>query len=182
MTTKTLTLEVSKPILKDIALVLLASFAIALSGKISIPLWFTPVPLITQNTVILLLAVLLGSKRASAATFAFLFQGAIGLPVFSAGVTMGVARLVGPTGGYLIGYLIAAFVVGWMFERAKEKSLMGAFKAMAVGNLIIWVSGAGYLSTFIGVEKAFLLGVAPFVIGDLFKILAGLKILQWIKR
>lgn len=161
---------------RDFALVLLASFIICLSGTISIPLWFTPVPLATQNSMVLLMAALLGSRRGGAATFAFLAQGALGLPVFSNGAA-GFAKFFGPTGGYLIGYLIAAFVVGYIAE--KRKSIASAVGALAVGNLIIYVCGASYLSTFVGVSKAFALGVAPFLVGDLIKTLASLKILQW---
>ncbi len=170
---QTLTLERNPT--RDFALVLLASFVICLSGQVSIPLWFTPVPLATQNTVILLTAALLGSRRAGAATFAFLAQGALGLPVFSNGKA-GIAVLMGPTGGYLIGYLVAAFVVGYLVER--RKNLIGA---LAVGNGIIYLCGASYLATFVGVSKAFLLGVAPFVLGDIVKSVVSLKVVGWIR-
>jgi biotin transport system substrate-specific component len=171
---RTLTLE--KTTSRDILLVLGASFLICLSGKIAIPLWFTPVPIATQNSVILILAALLGSRRGAAATFLFLFQGAMGLPVFSTSAT-GFAYFFGPTGGYLIGYLIASFVVGYIAER--NKTLTQGFLAMAVGNLVIYVCGASYLATFVGSAKAFTLGIAPFLLGDLLKIIAGLNILKW---
>lgn len=161
---------------RDFAIVLLASFIICLSGHISIPLWFTPVPLATQNSMVLLMAALLGARRGGAAAFVFLAQGALGLPVFSTGAA-GFAKFFGPTGGYLIGYLIAAFVVGYIAE--KRKSIASAVGALTVGNLIVYICGASYLSTFVGASKAFALGVAPFLIGDLIKTLASLKILQW---
>lgn len=169
----TLTLERTKT--KDLALVLLASFVICLSGQLSIPLWFTPIPLATQNATVLFLAALLGARRAGAATFAFLLQGALGLPVFCQGLS-GIAILTGPRGGYLIGYLIAAMVVGYLFE--KRKNPIAAF---AAGNLIIYACGASYLATFVGVTQAFLLGIAPFILGDLLKATLSLKLLQWIK-
>lgn len=167
---------------RDFCLVILASFGICLAGQISIPLWFTPVPLATQNAAVLLLAVLLGARRGAAATFAFLAQGAMGLPVFSTGAS-GLAVLLGPTGGYLVGYLIAAFIAGRIAER--EKTLLNALKALGVGNLIIYLCGASYLSVFVGLSQAFVLGVFPFLLGDLFKMCAGLKILQmagWKKK
>ncbi len=172
---QTLTLEQTRT--RDFAWVLLATFAICLSGHISIPLWFTPVPLALQNSCVLLLAALLGPRLGFAAVFAFLIQGAMGLPVFSAGPTVGLARLVGPTGGYLLGYLVAAFVVGAIAER--HKSLRGAVCALTVGNAIIYLLGASYLAKFVGLNKAFALGVAPFLVGDFFKTLISLKILQW---
>jgi biotin transport system substrate-specific component len=159
--------------------ILLASFIIAISGHISVPLWFTPVPLAAQSMVVLLMSAILGSRRGAAATFAFLFQGALGLPVFSIGV-VGAARFFSPTGGYLIGYLIASFVTGALIERTKEKTTLNYFWAMLAGNGVIYLCGASYLATFVGIEKALVLGVAPFVVGDLLKIGFALKILRWI--
>lgn len=173
---KTLTLE--KPTARDILVVLLASFAICLSGKVSIPLWFTPIPIATQNSVVLILAAFLGSRRGAAATFLFLVQVVMGLPVTSTGA-VGIHCFFGPTGGYLIGYLIASFIVGAIAE--KNKTLANAFLAMTVGNLAIYLCGASYLATFVGFPKAFLLGVVPFVLGDLLKIIAGLNFLQWMR-
>lgn len=171
---QTLTLERSAA--RDITLVLLASFVISLSGYVSIPLWFTPVPIATQNSVVLLMGALLGSRRGAAATFAFLAQGALGLPVFSNGA-FGFHHFFGPTGGYLVGYLIAAFVAGYIAER--RSTILSAIGALTAGNLIIYLCGASYLATFVGLSKAFLLGVAPFLIGDILKSLVALKILHW---
>lgn len=171
---RTLTLE--RTTARDFILVILGSFLICLSGYISIPLWFTPVPIATQNSTVLLMGALLGSRRGAAATFAFLAQGALGLPVFSNGAS-GFLHFFGPTGGYLIGYLIAAFVVGYIAER--RKTLASAVGAMVAGNGIIYLCGASYLATFVGINKAFLLGVAPFMIGDLVKSFAIIRILEW---
>lgn len=170
------TLALERTIARDFILVILASFVICLSGYISIPLWFTPVPIATQNSTVLLMGALLGARRGAAATFACLAQGALGLPVFSNGAS-GFHHFFGPTGGYLIGYLIAAFVVGYIAER--RRTIASAVGAMAAGNLIVYLCGASYLATFIGISKAFMLGIAPFIIGDLVKSLAIVKILQW---
>lgn len=180
---KPLPLTASKPLtfLRDLTLVLLASFAIGLLAKASIPLPFTPVPLATQNTFILFLAVLLGARRAAAAVLAFLAQGALGLPVFAGGIG-GLAKLVGPTGGYLFGYVAAAYIVGYLVERTRDKTVTKTFLALAAGTLVIYLFGASYLSTFIGLPKALLLGVAPFLLGDLLKIVFGLKLLSWLRR
>ena len=159
---------------RDFLLVLLSSFLICLSGQIAFPLWFTPVPIATQNSVVLLMGALLGPRRGAAAVFVFLLQGALGLPVFSNG-GFGFAHFFTPTGGYLIGYLVAAFVVGLIVERRRTTgSLLGA---LLLGNLIIYLFGASYLATFVGMNKAFSLGVAPFLIGDFLKTLVSVKIL-----
>lgn len=169
----TLTIPNTKPIYRDVCIVLLASILIALSGAISIPLWFTPIVLTTRNTLVYMLAVSLGSRRASLATLAFLVQGLIGFNVFA-------GSMAGPHGGYLIGYLAAAFVTGLIIEKCKEKTGLNAFMAMVAGNLVTYACGAGYLATFIGLKQALLLGVAPFILTDLFKIFAGVKILQFL--
>lgn len=167
------TLVLEKSYARDFALVLLASLVICLAGQISIPLWFTPVPMTLQNGTVLFLAALLGSRRAVAATFAFLAQGALGLPVFA---TVGSAFLLKPTGGYLIGYLVASFIVGSLIERKKSPIL-----AFALGHLAIYACGAGYLATFIGVNQAILLGIVPFLLGDFMKMALSCKALQWLK-
>lgn len=165
---------------REILVVLGASLIIGLFAPASIRLPFTVVPIVLQSHVILLLGVLLGSKRAALATLAFLCEGAMGLPVFS-GCTAGIARLVGPTGGYLLGWVLGAYVVGLMVEKARERTVKGVFFAMGVGNLVIFLCGLPWLSLFIGVEKAILLGLIPFIAGDFLKIILSLKVLKAIR-
>ena len=165
---------------KDLAVALVASVAIGLCSQISIPLPFTPIPLTVQNSLVLLLSVLLGSRRGGSAVFFFLLQGSLGLPVF-AGAAGGFLTFFGPTGGYLLGYLAAAFLTGWLMERSEKKTVLTTCGAMAAGNLVIYTMGALYLSTFIGLKQALLLGVAPFIVGDLFKIALSIKALQWMR-
>ncbi len=165
---------------KDACLVVGSSLLIALFAHVSIPLPFTPVPLATQGGLILLLSVLLGSRRAAAAVVLFLAQGASGLPVFANGAA-GFGLLIGPRGGYLVGYLVAAYAVGKIVELFGKRTLVKAFIAMLAGNALLFLFGTAWLSGFVGgVERALLLGVVPFILGDLFKIALGLKILQWI--
>lgn len=176
---KAITLEI--PLwAKNTLLVVGSSLLLGLLAHFTIPLPFTPVPIVLQSSFVLLLGVLLGSKRAPAAVALFLAQGAFGLPVFAAGAA-GLARFAGPTGGYLIGYLIAAYVVGRIVEASKERTIVNAFLAMLAGNAIQFIAGALWLSTFVGMSQAILLGVVPFVIGDLVKMALGLKVLQWCK-
>jgi biotin transport system substrate-specific component len=174
---KAQTLSLPKPFFQDAAIVILSSILISLFAYVSIPLPFTPVPLATQENVIFLLAFALGWKRASLAVLGFLFQGAMGLPVFAGGQA-GFAILLGPTGGYLFGYLAAALAIGFIAERMREKTSMKAFLAMALGNFLVFLFGAAYLATFLGFEKAIVLGVVPFVLGDLLKLVAATRLLR----
>jgi biotin transport system substrate-specific component len=178
---KTLAYEqkASSSFTRDLLLVLLTSIGIGLAGAIAIPLPFSPVPLAIQGSLILLSAVFLGPKRAAAAVFLFLTQGAMGLPVF-AGAVGGVAKFFGPTGGYLIGYLIAAYTTGTILEKWQGRTLTQAFLAMAAGTAILYLFGASYLSLFLGWKKALLVGVAPFIIGDFLKTLMALQTLRWV--
>jgi biotin transport system substrate-specific component len=162
---------------RDALVVMGASVLIALFALISIPLPFTPVPLVAQAQVVLFLGVLLGKKRAAAAVSLFLIQGAWGLPVFAGGVG-GISKLVGPTGGYLIGYLAAAFITGWIWELCKDKTPLRAFFAMAAGNLVIFACGSVWLSQFVGWTGAWMLGVVPFLMGDLFKLLVATRLFK----
>jgi biotin transport system substrate-specific component len=163
--------------LKQIAVILGASVLIALFAPVAIPLPFTPVPLATQGHVVLLLACLLGSKRASLAVLTYLLQGSIGLPVFAGGMA-GVGLLAGPRGGYLLGYLAAAFITGFIAERIRHRTLPKAFVAMAVGNAVIYFFGLPRLALFVGWHNAFALGMLPFLIGDAFKLLIATRSLK----
>lgn len=173
----TRTLE--RPYISDFALVLGWSFLIGLCAKISVPLPFTPIPIQTQSIPIFLGAALFGPKRAVAATLAFIAQGAMDLPVFAGGVG-GLAILMGPRGGYLVGYVVAAFLIGSILEQRKERTLKDFALAFFVGNAALFLCGATHLATFIGWQKALLLGVAPFILGDLLKIGVILKVLQMV--
>src|SRR5690349_7856756 len=117
--------------LKDLMIVLGASLIICLASPISIRLPFTPVPITLQCHVILLLAVLLGSKRGALAVIAYLGEGAMRLPGF-AGAKGGVIHLLGPTGGYLFGYVATAFVTGFLMDRVFKRSIMHVLYAMGI--------------------------------------------------
>lgn len=175
-------IESKKAVLaRDASIALFLSVLIGLCSKIAIPLFFTPVPLTIQPALILLFSALIGSKRGFSMVACLLAQVAMGLPVLSSGA-IGLASFVGPTGGYLFGYLAAGYVTGFLMETAPEKTARRAFGAMAVGNLIMYVLGAGFLSLTIGLKSALLLGVAPFVLGDLCKLILSVKALQWLGR
>ncbi len=166
------------PLLKDICTILGASTIISLCAPLSFPLPFTPVPIAIAAQVVLFLSVLLGSKRATLAVMAYLVQGALGLPVFAAGGAQGILRFVGPTGGYLLGYLLAAFVTGLICEKMKERSEGKVFAAMVAGNLIIFTCGLAHLAHFVPMGSLLLLGFFPFIGGEIVKLILAQRALK----
>ncbi|MDW8054662.1 MAG: biotin transporter BioY [Anaerolineae bacterium] len=148
--------------------VLGASWLVALLAQISIPL--QPVPITGQTFGVLLAGAALGARRGALALLAYLAQGLIGLPFFAGG-TSGMARLLGPTGGYLVGFVAAAALVGWLSERGWDRRFISTFAAMALGNLVIYALGVPWLAQFVGWERALSAGVLPFLPGDAIKAL-----------
>ncbi len=166
--------------IREAAIVVGASIIIALFAQIAVRLPFTPIAIATQAHVILLLSCLLGSKRAALAVLTFIFQGAIGLPVFAKG-GCGLLYLAGPSGGYILGYVAAAFVTGFLMERTTHRTPSKAFGAMAMGNLIVYLFGVPWLSRFIGWEQAIVLGIVPFIIGDFLKLIFATRLLKGLR-
>lgn len=159
---------------QEIFIVLGMSILIALFARISIPMPFTPVPLATQNSLILFLAIALGPTRAFWATILFLVQGASGFPVFAGGISYGIAHFFGPTGGYLLAYPVAVLLTVHM-SRKLTQTVVGQVTAVFLGHLMIIGLGTLVLSLTIGLKRALLLGAAPFLIGDFIKTLLIVK-------
>ncbi|MCX2728035.1 biotin transporter BioY [Thermomicrobium sp. 4228-Ro] len=157
-------------LLTSAALVVAGSVLTALAAHVSIPLPFTPVPITGQTFAVLLVGAALGSRRGAASMALYLAEGLAGLPVFAGGKA-GLAVLLGPTGGYLIGFIAAAFVTGWLAERGWDRRPLTTALAMVLGNLVIYLFGVSWLAVFVGISKAPLLGMIPFLPGDLLKIL-----------
>lgn len=153
---------------------------IALAAQVAIPIAFSPVPITGQTLGVLLVGALLGSKRGSLAVLAYLAEGLAGWPVFAAGGA-GPSRLLGPTGGYLLGFVAAAYVTGWLAERGWGRRAGYAFAAMLAGNALIYVFGLLWLRRYIGDERLLTAGFYPFVVGDLLKaaLAAGLLPAGW---
>ncbi len=164
-------------LLYDAALVLGASLVIALSAQVAIQLPFSPVPITGQTMAVLLVGALLGSRRGALAVLAYIAEGLAGLPVFAGGAA-GLARLFGPTGGYLVGFVAAAFLVGWLAERGWDRRFGTTLAAMTLGNLVIYGVGAVWLAVFVGgLSRAWSLGVLPFLPGDAIKIVLAAVLL-----
>ena len=139
---------------------------LALSAKVQVPFW--PVPMTMQTFVVLILGIAYGSRLGASTGVLYLVAGAVGLPVFAKGA--GIAYLIGPTGGYLIGFVIAMYVVGLLAEKHWDRSVTGIIGAMLIGEVIIFVLGVGWLATIIGFNKAIAGGLTPFLFAEFFKI------------
>ncbi|HSF27190.1 MAG TPA: biotin transporter BioY [Actinomycetes bacterium] len=159
----------------DVTLVLGGAALITASALVSIPLWFTPVPFTLQTFAVLAIGAALGSARGGLATLLYLMIGIVGFPVFAEG-TNGVEVIFGATGGYLVGMLLAAVLVGRLAERRRmDRQLRTAVLAMVAGDAVILGLGTLWLAAALGVslEKAFVLGVAPFLVFEVVKVVAA---------
>lgn len=165
--------EAGNAIVRAIALVVAGSLLLTLSAKVQVPFW--PVPMTMQTFVVLLIGATYGSRLAAATVLAYLAQGALGLPVFAKGG--GLAYMMGPTGGYLVGFLLAAWVVGALAERGYDRRVLTALPMFLLGDLLIFLFGAGWLATLIGVEKAWVAGVVPFLPAEALKIALAMALL-----
>ena len=143
--------------------VVLASLAIGLLAQVSIPLYFSPVPLTGQTLGIMLVAALLGSRKGTLAVLCYLFEGAMGLPVFAGGA-FGLAHLIGPTGGYFFGFIAQSFLIGQAFERRKKSNSPFTFAVSLLSASLVQLSaGTLWLSFYLGLKTALLVGLLPFI-------------------
>ncbi|HVM43221.1 MAG TPA: biotin transporter BioY [Gemmatimonadales bacterium] len=159
------------------ASVLAGALAVALASQLAVPLPGTPVPMTLQPLAVLLVGGLLGGRRGAAAMVLYLAAGAAGLPVFTPFGAPGVARLLGPTGGYLVAFPFAAALVGWTLGRWSGWPALVA--APLAGMLAIHAGGLAQLLVLTGgVGAAVALGTLPFVLGDLLKVLVAALVLR----
>ena len=182
LTTWTAGMETS--VATRVAAVLFITAATAAAAQISVPLGFTPVPLVMQDMVVLLGGAALGSRLGMAAQVLYLLAGISGLPVFAASAVLpqGPLRILGPTGGYLLSYPFAAFAVGYLAERGFDRRYSTSVLAMAAGLVVIFAFGVPWLAMVarpagIGFDAALRAGLYPFLLGDVFKIFLGAAIL-----
>jgi biotin transport system substrate-specific component len=158
-------------LLRDGLLVMAGSLFVALCAQVSIPLPFTPVPLSGQTLGVLLTGALLGPRLGALALLLYLVEGAIGLP-FYAGGGSGWEVLRGATAGYLAGFVLAAVLVGWLAARGWDRRVGSTVLMMALGNLVIYALGVGWLAygVGLGLGDALAKGLLPFLLGDALKI------------
>ena len=148
----------------------------AVGAYIAIPIG--PVPIVLQNLFVMLAGLLLGGRWGLTSIGVYLLAGAIGLPVFAGG-TGGIGKFVGPTGGYLLGFAAAAYVIGLISQRGRGSVIYDVF-AMIVGTFIIYGFGVPWLKfvTGMSISKAAAVGMLPFLIGDGLKIAAAIPIVK----
>ena len=155
---------------RKVIAVLLGSILLAIASQVTVPL--KPVPITMQTFAILLIGMTYGSRLGAITMIVYLTEGAAGLPVFAGG-TGGYIHLFGPTGGYLWGFILAAFVIGWLAEHGWGKTFITTAAAMLVGNALLYIPGLlvlkGVLS--LGWEETLASGLMPFLIGDSLKLL-----------
>lgn len=147
----------------------IASCCIAICSQICIP--FVPVPFTMQTLSVLFVASALGARYGTIAVLMYLAEGAVGLPVF-AKLSSGLSVLLGPTGGYLMGFVAAVYITGSLIEKSKIKSFWTILGAGLAGEIVLFMAGYLQLARFVGYSKAYALGVVPFVLGDIVKVLA----------
>lgn len=163
-------------ILVELLIAAAGSCFLAFMSRFSIPL-ITPVPLTLQTLAVFILGGVLGGRRATYCVLAYLVQGCFALPVFAGGASNPL-WILGPQAGFLISFVIAAFVIGKMIEKRTGAHLLYYAGVLVMGQLVIFGVGMAWLSFYVGVSKAFLFGVVPFLSGAALKIIAGCLVIQ----
>lgn len=160
--------------LKPLVFAALFAALTAAVAPLKIPLGFTPVPITLQTLVVLMSGAMLGPYYGALAMILYVVVGILGLPVFAGGGS-GIGAILGPTGGYLISYFVAAYVIGKVVQMRKKPKFIDYVVAMVAGTIIIYVLGAGWgmVVTGLGIYAILAGWVLPFIIGDTIKLLAA---------
>ena len=161
-------------IIRGVILAIIGSFVVAALAQISVPLW--PVPITGQTFGVLIVGRALGSKLGMLSLTLYMLEGICGLPVF-ANFSSGPGVIVGPTGGYIIGFIFAAGAIGYLAERKWDRSILSTALAMLIGNIILYIPGLIWLGLFFAglgkpdpLEASIVAGLFPFLIGDVLKL------------
>ena len=153
-------------VLYDVATVLAGTVLLAVCARITF--YVGPVPLTAQTFAVLLVGALLGSRRGAACILTYIVEGVAGLPVFTGGA--GPAYMAGPTGGYLVGFVVAAYVVGLLAERGWDRRPATTATMMVAGLVVLYACGVAWLTVLMGFGKALAVGLYPFLIGEVAKV------------
>jgi biotin transport system substrate-specific component len=153
--------------LRALLLALLGSALLTISAKLEVP--FYPVPMTMQTLAVLVLGIAFGARLGAATVLLYLAEGAVGLPVFAGTpeLGIGIAYMMGPTGGYLAGFVLSAAITGWLTERRHDWPAL--VLAVAAGSIVVFIPGVLWLAQLIGFEQSIAHGLAPFVWGTLLK-------------
>ena len=179
-----LTAETDMTGARRVAAVLFVAALTAAAAQVSVPLPFTPVPFTLQPMIVLLGGAALGARLGMSAQITYLVAGVAGLPVFAASplLPQGSLRLLGPTGGFLLSYPLAAFVAGWLAERGFDRRYTTSIAAMAAGLAVIFACGAAWLAWFArpaagSLALALQQAVYPFIAADVVKLFVAAAVL-----
>ena len=167
----------------DMLIVALFSALTAIGSLIRVPLPFSPVPITLQTLFTYMAGAILGGCLGSLSQLMYILIGISGLPIFAGG-NAGLSVLIGPTGGYLVGVVVGTFVIGKMTEAKKNPGLLWLLTCMVVGTIIIYTLGVIQLMNLMKIDlyKAVIIGAAPFIAGDLLKMLVAVYATHQIRR
>lgn len=162
-------------LMKDVVLIVSFAFLTGVAAKLSIVMGVVPITM--QTLVVLLSGLILGSKKGALSQLTYLLTGIFGIPLFALGG--GMAYVMSPTFGYLLGFILAAFTVGYLCEKGFSKRITILFIALFIGNIFLYIPSLIWLAGFVGFKNVLIVGLYPFLFGDLLKIgLVGLLFLS----
>ncbi len=172
----------SQKAVRAVALVLLGNLLLVAAAKTQVPFW--PVPMTMQTLAVVLIGATGGARLGFATLFAYLAQGAAGLPVFAGTPERGIglAYMVGPTGGYLLGFLLAATLIGWLVQRGVARTLPRIALCVLAAHATVHVFGLAWLSRFVGLEGAVANGFVPFMPADVLKMAIAVAAIAALQR
>ena len=166
------------PNIINVSLILIGTFLLAVSAKVQVPFW--PVPMTMQTFVVFLIATTYSVRLSFITLLAYLFEGAIGLPVFASGG--GLAYLTGPTAGYLYGMALSVILISYLANKGFTQTYFKIAVSLLAGSVIIFSFGILYLGSIIGYQKAIQVGLLPFIPSEIFKIALAVAIIPTIKN
>lgn len=158
------------------AQIVMGSLLIALCAQISIPLPFTPVPFTLQSLAVMMIGGALGARKGAVSVVLYLLESMLGLPVLAGGAINSLA-LIGPRGGYLIGFVFQAYLVGWFTERRSEDRRSTFLMGICLASFLQLVVGTLWLGQFVGYKQMFLMGMFPFIPDAIIKISVAVNFL-----
>lgn len=169
----------TESLIKEITYILSAILMMAALSRITIPI--QPVPVTGQTLGVLLTGIMLGRKRAVVAMITYIAMGIIGFPVFANGA-FGMATLIGPTGGYLLGFIPAAYVMGYLGEKGWYKHILTALLSLIIGHMIVFSTGLLWLANFTSWSNVLAVGFIPFLPGAVAKTLIAFVLIPILRR
>lgn len=181
LTNKFESLTKNQTITFTIAVALTGSLLLALLARLSFPVPFSPIPITGQTFGILILGALLGRQLGTITVITYIFEGTVGLPVFAGGST-GLLYILGPTGGYIIGFIPAVFLVGYLSEKGWNKGFISTITSMTLGTIIIFTFGVSWLSISTGFLNSITIGLIPYLPGAFVKITSAAIIVYSLNR